>query len=202
MSGAGDPVSVMKRFHICCGTLLLAAVIGLGPVCAKDSVPTVPALPSSYAAGQALADLPKADEAVVRERLRAWSLHHSFGGARPDRTALEQPRAAQAFWLALTTHTVLADASQKPAALNELHHLQRQKALNAATVEFFSALWEEKSSRPERAADFLRGWLQEHALPPLSPAESTAITAAVHAGCGALACFEKKSSVAQSKTAP
>lgn len=161
-----------------------------------------PAQPAEYSASKVLADLAHPAEIKAMQRLRSWSLHQSFGGAQENKAALEQSRNAQALWLALSTHAIEIKATPPAEACDLLNHLQRQKALNAATVAFFTQLWHDKAPQPQRAADFLRGWLQEQAVPALSAAESTAIQAAIGGGCAALRCFEKNSPTVQSTSKP
>lgn len=188
----------MTKLCICILVLLPA----LPASSAKDSVPSLPSLLSHYNLKEALVDLFEAGDVAARERLRAWSLHHSFGGERLGVSGLEQPRAAQALWLVLTTHAIELKQLSPSHATDMLSYLHQQKALSSSTVAFFTQLWHDRSIQPQRAADFLRGWLQEQEAPALSPAEAAAIQTATRAGCSALACFEKNLPAAQSTTKP
>ncbi|MBK8091924.1 MAG: hypothetical protein IPK32_08055 [Verrucomicrobiaceae bacterium] len=185
----------MKRFLLC---LLLPTAT----LIAKETTFAPPAQPAEYSASKALADLASPAEVAAMQRLRSWSLHQSFGDAQENKAALEQPRNALALWLALSTHAIEVKATSPAEACDLLNHLHRQKALSAATVAFFSQLWHDKAPQPQRAADFLRGWLQEQAVPALSAAETAAIQAAIRAGCTALSCFEKNSPAVQSPPKP
>ncbi len=185
----------MKHFLLC---LLLPAAALL----AKETSIAPPATPADYSVGKALADLSHPAEVAAMQRLRSWSLHQSFGGVQENKAALEQPRNALALWLALSTHAIELKATSAAEACDLLDHLQRQKALSGATVAFFTQLWNDKAMQPQRAADFLRGWLQEQAVPALSAEETAAIQAAIRAGCTALSCFEKNPPAVQSNSKP
>lgn len=169
---------------------------------AKEATFAPPAQPAEYSAIKALADLAQPAEAAAMNRLRSWSLHRSFGGVLEKQPALEHPRMAQALWLAVTTHAIALKVTTVDEACDLLNHLHRQKALSATTVAFFTQLWHDQAAQPLRAADFLRGWLQEQAVPALSLEESAAIQTAIRAGYIALSCFEKNSPAVQSTTKP
>ncbi len=185
----------MKRFLLC---LLLPAAT----LIAKETTFAPPAQPAEYSASKALADLAQPAEASAMKRLRSWSLRQSFGGVQENKAALEQPRNALALWLALTTHAIEVKATSPAEACDLLNHLHRQKALSAATVAFFTQFWNDKAAQPQRAADYLRGWLQEQSVPALGAAETAAIQAAISTGCIALSCFEKISPAVQSNSKP
>jgi len=169
---------------------------------AKEEALSPPPLPAGYAPTQAISHLASAPDPAVMPQLRAWTFHHSFGGRSRPGPALEHPRHAQALWLALTTHAVELKTVPVAEACDLLRYLQRQKALTVADAAFFSELWQTEALQPQRATDYLRGWLQAHKLPQLSEAEKAALASAIRAGCSALACFEKNPPPAQSTSKP
>lgn len=181
--------------------LLVILLLLLPPVAqGKDTALSLPALPAGYRTAEALVDLPRAGDAAAMMRLRIWSFHHCFGGARPKAGALEQPHAAQALWLALTTQALVLGQVPAAEALDQLDHLRQQRALGGEATDFFTTLWQDKMPSTQRAADFLRGWMAELAVPSLPGGEKAAIAAAIGAGCHALSCFEKNPPSAQSKS--
>jgi hypothetical protein len=181
----------MKSFLalLCCLPALLAS--------AKDSQTALPPLPAGYTSKLALADLTSAGDPVASNRLRSWFFHHCFGGERPRRFAVEQPRLAQAVWLALTTQALTLGQISVAEAEAHLEHFQRQKALPSVTVDFFLSLWSQKPIRADRVPDFLRGSLESQAI-TLDATEQTAVRSAVASGCITLSFLEKKLNAPQS----
>ncbi len=182
---------LMKHFTI----FLVASlsIVGIG----KESLPSFPALPSGYTSKQALVDITVATEPAASVRLRSWFFHQSFGGEQLKLPALEQPRLAQALWLALTTQALKLRQTPIAEAVAHMDHLCRQKAVPTSTLEFFTALWSQESVSTDRAAVYLQDWLQPHHI-VLSAEERAAVRSALDSGCSALAFLEKNLNPVQS----
>lgn len=176
-------------------TLLICFSVMLGM--AKEAQVSLPVLPPSYSSKLALTEFGTAADSLTSARLRSWFFHHSFGGERPKDSAFEQPRLAQALWLALTTQALVLGQMPLGEAEAHLEHLCRQKAVPSSTLEFFTALWRQKIVSMDQAADYLRGWMEPQNL-KLNQAEQKAVRDALASGCRVLAFLEKNLSPVQS----